>query len=338
MDFLDQHLSNWYVRLSRRRFWKGDYSEDKISAYQTLYKCLEVLAQLASPIAPFFTEKLFVDLNSITGKFTADSVHLTDFPQAVESQIDKGLEERMELAQKVSSMVLSLRKKTSIRVRQPLNKIMIPVQNGNFKEKVEAVKSLILSEVNVKDIEFMEDDSILVKQVKPNFKTLGPKYGKLMKLIAGEIAKLDKTQINELESDGKLNLSIQDQNIEITLNDVEVLTQDIPGWLISTVGQLTVALDITITDELKSEGVARELVNRIQNIRKDYAFEVTDKINVILEKNSELELAVKQNFNYICSETLAGSLSFTDSLENDKKLKIELTENLETNILVEKQN
>ncbi len=338
MDFLDQHLSNWYVRLSRRRFWKGDYSEDKISAYQTLYKCLEVLAQLASPIAPFFSEKLFVDLNSITGKFTADSVHLTDFPQAVESQIDKGLEERMELAQKVSSMVLSLRKKTSIRVRQPLNKIMIPVQNGNFKEKVEAVKSLILSEVNVKDIEFMEDDSILVKQVKPNFKTLGPKYGKLMKLIAGEIAKLDKTQINELESDGKLNLSIQDQNIEITLNDVEVLTQDIPGWLISTVGQLTVALDITITDELKSEGVARELVNRIQNIRKDYAFEVTDKINVILEKNSELELAVKQNFNYICSETLAGSLSFTDSLENDKKLKIELTENLETNILVEKQN
>ncbi len=261
MDFLDLHLSNWYVRLSRRTFWKGDYSQDKIAAYQTLYKCLEVLAQLSSPIAPFFAEKLFTDLNIITQRSKFDSVHLSDFPLANDSLIDKRLEERMELAQKISSMVLSLRKRTNIRVRQPLNKIMIPVVNGHIKDNVEAVRQLILSEVNVKDIEFMEDDSILVKQVKPNFKTLGPKYGKMMKSIAAVITGLGKSQIATLETEGKIDILVDEQKIEISLADVEIATQDIPGWLVSTVGPLTVALDITITDELKNEGIARELIN-----------------------------------------------------------------------------
>jgi len=337
MDFLDQHLSNWYVRLSRRRFWKGDYTDDKISAYQTLYTCLDVLARLSSPIAPFFTERLFLDLNGITGKHQTDSVHLTDFPTSDISLVDKRLEDRMELAQTISSMVLSLRKKTNIRVRQPLNKIMIPVLNDEFRENVEAVKSLILSEVNVKEIEFMEDDSMLVKHVKPNFKTLGPKYGKLMKSIATMLGGLDKEMIARLESEGKIDLDVEGQSIEIYAEDVEIFTEDIPGWLISSLGSLTVALDITITDELKFEGIARELVNRIQNIRKDKAFEVTDKISVGIEKNSELETAVKKNYNYICSETLADSLKFYDQIDNDK-IKIELTENLFTQIKVEKLN
>ena len=336
-DFLDRHLSNWYVRLSRRRFWKGEYTEDKISAYQTLYKCLEVIAQLASPIAPFFMEKIFVDLNEVTGRQKADSVHLTDFPVADEAVIDKDLEERMELAQKLSSMVLSLRKKTNIRVRQPLNKIMIPVLNNNFKAKIGAVKQLILSEVNVKELEFMSDDNILVKKIKPNFKTLGPKYGKLMKLIAAGLVKFDKAQIKQLETDGKYILQIEGQEIEITLADVEIITQDIPGWLISSMGQLTVALDITITDKLRNEGIARELVNRIQNIRKEKQFEVTDKIIVTIEKNNDLESVVKQNYSYIRAEILSDSLEFTKNIENDNKVLIELTENLKTNIIIEKQ-
>jgi len=336
MGFLDQHLSNWYVRLSRRRFWKGEYSTDKISAYQTLYRCLEVIAQLSAPIAPFFSEQLFVDLNKITGRQKASSVHLTDFPKTDRSLIDKDLEERMELAQKISSMVLSLRKKTNIRVRQPLNKIMIPVVNGHFRKNIEAVKRLILSEVNVKDIEFMKDDSVLIKHVKPNFKTLGPKYGKLMKSIAAKVTGMDKTQIARLESAGRTTIDIEGKKIEITLQDVEILTQDIPGWLISTIGQLTVALDITITDDLRAEGIARELINRIQNIRKEKQFDVTDKINITLEKNSELESAINQNYDYICSETLADSLTFSTDIDDFNKLKIELTENFITNIIVEK--
>ncbi|MCF8368404.1 MAG: isoleucine--tRNA ligase [Bacteroidales bacterium] len=338
MDFVDQHLSNWYVRLSRRRFWKGEYSHDKISAYQTLYRCLEVIAQLISPVAPFFAEKLFLDLNSVSGRISTNSVHLTDFPVSDNSIIDKDLEERMELAQKISSMVLSLRKKTNIRVRQPLNKIMMPALNGGFKEKVNAVSSLILSEVNVKEIVFMEDDSMLVKQVKPNFKTLGPKYGKMMKQIAASISQLQKEQIETLETDGFLMFTTSNEKVEITLQDVEIITQDIPGWLITTLGPLTVALDVTITDELKHEGIARELVNRIQNIRKDKDFEVTDKITIILEKNNEIESAVSKNFDYICSETLAESLSFQERLSREEMLTIELIENLSTNIQINKHN
>lgn len=336
-DFLDQHLSNWYVRLSRRRFWKGEYSEDKISAYQTLYRCLEVIAQLASPIAPFYMEKMFVDLNTVTSRLKENSVHLTDFPVADESRINKDLEERMELAQKISSMVLSLRKKTNIRVRQPLNKIMIPLLNNSFKNKIEAVKSLILSEVNVKKLEFMEDDSMLVKKLKPNFKTLGPKYGKLMKLIAAELSTFNSDKIALLEEKGTYEISIEDQKIEISLSDVEIITEDIPGWLISTSGQVTVALDITITEDLKDEGIARELVNRIQNIRKEKQFEVTDKISVIIEKNNNLESAVKKNYDYICAEILASSLDLTDRITEDHKMQVELTEDLKTNIIIEKQ-
>ncbi|MCB2221070.1 MAG: isoleucine--tRNA ligase [Bacteroidetes bacterium] len=337
-DFLDQHLSNWYVRLSRRRFWKGDYSKDKISAYQTLYRCLEVIAQLAAPIAPFFMEKLFTDLNSVTGRDKNDSVHLTDFPTADVSLIDKDLEERMELAQTISSMILSLRKKTNIRVRQPLNKIMIPLTETGLKEKIDAVKQLILSEVNVKEIEYLKDDSILVKQVKPNFKKLGPKYGKMMKSIAAEVALLEKSSIAKLENEGRLELNIGGEAIVIELSDVEILTQDIPGWLLTTIGKLTVALDITITDELRYEGIARELVNRIQNIRKDKDFEVTDTISVTIEKNEELEEAVNRNFNYICSETLAKELFFKADIQDSTKVKIDLVDNMETYLIVNKLN
>ncbi len=335
-DFLDMHLSNWYVRLSRRRFWKGEYTEDKISAYQTLYKCIETVAQLSSPIAPFFSERLFIDLNGTTGRFKTDSVHLTDFPVADDSYIDTDLEERMELAQKISSMVLSLRKKTNIRVRQPLAKILIPVSDDKFKSQLESMKQLILSEVNVKELEYMTDDSILVKKIKPNFKTLGPKYGKLMKSISSALVQLDKEQIKQFESDGKYSLQIDGQEIEIDLSDVEILTQDIPGWLISTMGPLTVALDITITDELKEEGIARELVNRIQNIRKEKQFEVTDKINVKIEKNNGLISALNRNYSYICSETLADSLELVESLNDSEKQLIELSDELKTHIIVTK--
>ena len=335
-EFLDLHLSNWYVRLSRRRFWKGEYTDDKIAAYQTLYRCLEVIAQLASPIAPFFMEKLFVDLNSVTAHLSSDSVHLTDFPLSDEKLIDKSLEERMELAQKISSMVLSLRKRTSIRVRQPLNKIMIPLMNNHFRENVEAVKHLILSEVNVKDLEFMEDDKILMKKIKPNFKTLGPKYGKLMKSINAALISFDNEQIGQFETAGKYNLQIEGQEVEILISDVEILTEDIPGWLISSMGNLTVALDITITDDLKHEGIARELVNRIQNLRKENQFEVTDKISLLIEKTNELEIAVQKNFDYICSETLADSLQLTDQILTNNKITIELTDEMKTNIIIEK--
>jgi isoleucyl-tRNA synthetase len=336
-EFLDLHLSNWYVRLSRRRFWKGEYDNDKISAYQTLYTCLETIAQLAAPIAPFFMERLFVDLNSVSVKQSFDSVHLTDFPKANEALIDKDLEERMELAQKISSMVLSLRKKTNIRVRQPLNKIMVPIQNNGFREKLDAVKEIVLSEVNVKELEYMLDDSMLVKKIKPNFKALGPRYGKLMKQIAARVNQWDADKIKLLETEGNLSINIDGQNVEILLTDVEIFTEDIPGWLVSSMGQLTVALDITITDELKQEGIARELINRIQNIRKDKQYDVTDKIAVTLEKNNVLESAVNKNYSYICSEILAESLKFQEQIvQNDKEI-IDLTDNLKTGIVVTKQ-
>lgn len=338
MDFLDLHLSNWYVRLSRRRFWKGEYTEDKIAAYQTLYTCLEVLAQLMSPIAPFFAENLFIDLNQISKKSSADSVHLTNFPKVDENVIDKSLENRMELAQKISSMVLSLRKKTNIRVRQPLNKILIPILNNGFKEDIEAIKALVLSEVNVKSIEFMEDESMLIKQVKPNFKVLGPKYGKMMKQIAIAVSLLTPEQISLLEKDGKIRLDFEGNNLELVDTDVEITTQDIPGWLISTIGSLTVALDITINDDLRDEGIAREVVNRIQNIRKDKQFEVTDKIVIILEKKPGLEEAITKNIEYICSETLAESLTMVGQVENSIAQTIDITEDIATQIVVNKLN
>mgnify|MGYP001231070784 CR=1 FL=1 len=338
-DFVSDHLSNWYVRLSRRRFWKGDYSDDKIAAYQTLYRCLEVVAQLASPIAPFFMERLYTDLNEVTGRIKADSVHLTDFPVADEKMIDMDLEERMELAQKVSSMVLSLRKRSNIRVRQPLNKIMIPILNEHNKTQLRAVENLILSEVNVKEIEYLtETAGILVKKIKPNFKTLGPRFGKLMKPIAAAIITLNPDQIAKLEEEEALKLTVEGEMIDITLHDVEITTEDIPGWLISSAGNLTVALDINITDELKQEGLARELINRIQNIRKDRDYEVTDKIRVQVEKLNYLESAIHNNLSYICAEILAESLILVDKIEDQNRVPVDLTEEYSTGILVERDN
>ena len=330
-DFVDEHLSNWYVRLSRRRFWKGEYTTDKISAYQTLYRCLETIAQLAAPIAPFFAEKLFVDLNGITGRYTVESVHLSGFPKADLALIDKALEERMELAQKISSMVLSLRKKTNIRVRQPLGKVMIPLLSENLRDQIESGRNLILSEVNVKTIEYIEDTSnILLKKIKPDFKKLGPRYGKMMKEIAALILEFDMPAISELEKMGVYQLNVNGTNVEITLDDVEIISDDIPGLQVAVLGSLTVALDTTISPELREEGIARELINRIQNLRKDNGFEVTDKIGVILQAHDEINLAVKNNLQYICSETLAQTFEIVSEIEGLEKTSIDLTESVQT--------
>ncbi|MEI6821803.1 MAG: isoleucine--tRNA ligase [Bacteroidota bacterium] len=335
-NFVDEYLSNWYVRLCRRRFWKGVYTEDKISAYQTLYKCLVTIAQLAAPIAPFFMDRLFQDLNNVTGQLKAESVHLTEFPIADEKLIDKDLEERMQLAQKISSMVLSLRKKTNLRVRQPLNKIMIPAADAKFKAQIKAIENLILSEVNIKEIEFLSDTGILVKNIKPNFKTLGPKFGKMMKQIAAKVGEFNQDDINKIEAEGLYNLTIDGEAIELLITDVEIITEDIPGWVVANMGTLTVALDISITPQLKEEGIARELVNRIQNLRKENNFEVTDKINVKIENNIEIISAVNNNNLYICSETLADSLEMVDALNESNKVEIELSEDISTYILIEK--
>jgi isoleucyl-tRNA synthetase len=337
-EFVDEHLSNWYVRLCRRRFWKGDYSEDKISAYQTLYTCLETLAQLSSPIAPFFSERLFVDLNAVTNKQTGYSVHLSSFPKYKEEWINKDLEEKMQLAQKISSMTLSLRKKTKNRVRQPLNKIMIPVGEDKMKSHIEEIKEIILSETNVKHIEYVdESSSILVKKIKPNFKTLGPKYGKMMKEIAAVINTLSKEDITQIEQRKELSINVANQDMVIKEEDVEIITEDIPGWVVANTGNLTVALDITITDDLKNEGIARELVNRIQNIRKEKDFDVTDKISVKIIEHNEIINAINQNKDYICSETLTESLNIIPAeQQNTKGIEIDLTNGVETTIFIEK--
>jgi isoleucyl-tRNA synthetase len=335
-DFVNEHLSNWYVRLSRRRFWKGEYSNDKISAYQTLYRCLEVVSKLASPIAPFFMERLFIDLNTVSGIEKTESVHLTDFPVADESKIDTQLEERMQLAQQVSSMVLSLRKKTNLRVRQPLQKILIPVVGEHIQLQLEKVSNLILSEVNVKELEYInESKGFLVKKIKPNFKTLGPRYGKLMKEIATAVGGFTQDDINQIEAEGQYNLQIGAETVEMTLADVDIITEDIPGWVVANQGNLTVALDITVTDTLREEGIARELVNRIQNIRKDRGFEVTDKIILTLQKNDLITNAVSNFNSYICSETLADSFTISDELLPDAE-QLELTDEITVSLKVEK--
>ena len=305
-DFVDAHLSNWYVRLSRRRFWKSEDNQDKLSAYQTLYTCLETVARLSSPIAPFFSEQLYRDLNNVTGRNEAESVHLTDFPEATRSFIDKALEERMEAAQLISSLVLSLRKKANIRVRQPLSKIMIPVANETMKNQIEKVSHLIKSEVNIKEIEFLSpDNNILVKNVKPNFKTLGKKYGKQMKQIQNYFANMSQEEIHQFEKNGGTHLDVDGVDVELTLEDALISTQDIPGWAVTSQDDLTVALDMTITDELMQEGLAREIVNRVQNLRKTGGFEVTDRIELLIEMNDKIQNAVDKFGDYICAETLA---------------------------------
>ncbi|MCB0409722.1 MAG: isoleucine--tRNA ligase [Flavobacteriales bacterium] len=338
-EFVNDHLSNWYVRLCRRRFWKGDYTEDKIAAYQTLYKCLEVVAQLSSPIAPFYMDQLYTDLTKISGKGNTTSVHLSDFPKVNESVIDIDLEQRMDIAQQVSSMVLSLRKKENIKVRQPLQKIMVPVLNSTFKRQLQDVEDLILSEVNVKELEYLEDTTgVLVKSIKPNFKTLGPKYGKIMKQIASVVNQFTQDEINEFEKNEGVTLNIEGQEVILDGNDAEITTQDIPGWLVITEKGITVALDITISAQLREEGIAREFVNRIQNLRKDSGLEVTDKIHLKILSHNEINNAVNNNKDYICSETLAGKLDLVEDLKQNEGLTVELEENVSTVISIEKLN
>lgn len=322
-DFVQENLSNWYVRLCRRRFWKGEYAQDKIAAYQTLYTCLITVAKLSAPIAPFFMDQLYKDLVKATATESYESVHLADFPECKEEMIDAKLESRMQKAQTVSSLVLSLRKKEMIKVRQPLSKVMIPVLDNTQKEEIEAVSDLIKAEVNVKNIQLLDDASgILVKQIKPNFKALGPRFGKDMGVVSKEIQKFGQEQINVLEKNGSISLNISDQEIILTLEDVEITSQDIEGWLVANSNGITVALDITLTDELINEGIARELVNRIQNIRKDSGFEVTDKIVVEIQKNEVIEKAVMTNKEYIATEILAKSIEFVDSLSLGTEVEI----------------
>ncbi|WP_339916035.1 isoleucine--tRNA ligase [Yeosuana marina] len=316
-DFTQDHLSNWYVRLCRRRFWKGDYEADKISAYQTLYTCMLTIAKLGAPIAPFFMDRLYMDLNSVTHKESFESVHLGEFPVFNELYVDASLERKMESAQTISSLVLSLRAKEKIKVRQPLQKIMIPVTSKQQKEEILAVSDLIKHEVNIKEIELLEDASdILVKQIKPNFKTLGPRFGKDMKAIANAVINFTSEDINKIEQSGVLDFVINGKNITLGLDDVEITSQDIEGWLVANEGALTVALDVTITDDLRKEGIARELVNRIQNLRKDSGFEVTDRIDVTLLKDDKIVKAVETNMSYIKAETLTEELEIMDQLNN----------------------
>jgi isoleucyl-tRNA synthetase len=333
-DFVQENLSNWYVRLCRRRFWKGEYGTDKIAAYQTLYTCLLNVAKLSAPIAPFFMDQLYRDLVKTTKSEDFASVHLALFPVSVENFVDKSLESRMMKAQTVSSLVLSLRKKEMIKVRQPLQRIMIPILDDNQRAEIEAVSDLIKAEVNVKEIQLLDDASgVLVKQIKPNFKALGPRFGKDMNLISKEIQSLSAEQINELDANGELSLVISGNSIILTSQDVEIATQDIPGWLVANANGITVALDITISEELKQEGIARELVNRIQNIRKDSGFEVTDKIKVQVQRSGELEQAIQNNKEYIMSETLTEELNFLDNVENG--IEIEFDE-IKTKIIITK--
>jgi isoleucyl-tRNA synthetase len=336
-DFVIENLSNWYVRLNRKRYWGGEYSKDKLAAYQTLYTCLITVAKLASPIAPFYTDKLFIDLNSITGKDDCDSVHLSHFPEYDSKFIDKALEERMDWAQKFSSMVLGLRRKVNIKVRQPLNKIIIPILNKNFKSSIEQVENLILSEVNVKEVEYLKDTAgMFVKRIKPNFKTLGPRYGQLMKAISAEIAHFRQDSINKLETVGSYELRIGDQDVILTMEDVEIATDDIPGWQVANEGALTVALDINITPELRQEGIAREFVNRIQNLRKESGFDVTDKILVSIQKHEVINEAVEGFKKYISTQTLAAKIDLVDSLTDDHAKQIELDDNVQTLIKIHK--
>ena len=319
--FVNDNLSNWYVRLCRRRFWKGDYTEDKISAYQTLYTCLDTVAKLSAPIAPFFMDRLYQDLNAVTGKDKAESVHLSNFPVADESKIDTDLVEKTHLAQSITSMVFSLRKKENIKVRQPLQKVMIPVLDKKTESQILAVADLIKQEVNVKELQLInaeEASTLIVKQIKPNFKVLGAKLGKDMKTVGAEISAMSSEQIATLEKEGKMNIA----GHEITIDDVEILTKDIPGWTVTSEGRITVALDLTVTDELRAEGVAREFVNRVQNLRKDKDFDLMDRISIQLEENNPFKSEINANNSYISAEVLANNIEFVDSLSQADEIEI----------------
>ncbi len=337
-NFVNDELSNWYVRLCRRRFWRGDYTEDKISAYQTLYTCLEKVAIMGAPISPFFFDKLFCDLNEVTSKDKAKSVHLADFPKADASIIDKDLEYKMDLAQRASSLVLSLRKREKIKVRQPLQKVMIPVLEKKMATAIEAVKDLIISEVNVKEISIIEDtEGVLVKKVKPNFKTIGKKYGQQMKGIMAALKTFSQTDIAKLELQEGWEMEIDGIAVKLDLEDFEILTEDIPGWMVASEGNLTVALDVALNSALIEEGIAREFVNRIQNIRKESGLEVTDRILLTIKSDDKINSAIKNNLNYICSETLADKLELSDILSENKTL-VEIDADIHSEIDVIKAN
>ena len=317
-DFVNDNLSNWYVRLNRRRFWGGGITEDKLSAYQTLYTCLETVAKLMAPIAPFYADKLFCDLIAVTGRESVESVHLADFPVCHEELIDKSLEERMQMAQSISSMVLALRRKVNIKVRQPLHTLMIPVLDAHQQESIEAVKQLILSEVNVKEMKFVENTAgILVKRIKPDFKKLGPRYGKIMKPLAAAIQQMSQDDINAFEKAGSFALTVNDQDVQLDRADVEIISEDIPGWLVANEGRLTVALDITVTEELRKEGLARELVNRVQNLRKSSGFDITDKVNLFILSNDMIDDAIREYRDYIANQVLAASIEIEDEAVSD---------------------
>lgn len=333
-DFVTENLSNWYVRLNRKRFWGGAFNQDKLAAYQTLHQCLETVALLAAPIAPFYMEQLYRDLQA---EGQAASVHLALMPEAVETLIDKGLEERMAYAQQISSMVLALRRKVSIKVRQPLQKIMIPILDARFEAQLEAVKDLILNEVNVKELEYLKESTgVLVKTIKPNFKSLGPKYSKLMKPIAAAIGAMTAEDIAAFESAGSFSVEVNGEKLQLLPEDVEIISEDIPGWLVANEGRITVALDITISEDLRQEGYARELVNRIQNLRKDSGLDVTDKIRLQIQRHAALDAAVEKHRTYISSQTLASDLQLVDTCNESGAISVELESELETFIAIEK--
>ena len=324
-DFVNDNLSNWYVRLNRKRFWGGGMTTDKLSAYQTLYTCLETVAKLMAPIAPFYADMLYMDLVKVTGRDNVVSVHLAKFPTYDESLINIDLEERMQVAQDITSMVLALRRKVNIKVRQPLQCIMIPVVDEAQRAHIEAVKALIMSEVNVKEIKFVDGAAgVLVKKVKCDFKKLGPKFGKQMKAVAAEVGNLSQEAIAELEKNGAYTLHLPDgSEAVIETSDVDIFSEDIPGWLVANEGRLTVALEVTITEELRREGIARELVNRIQNLRKSSGFEITDKISITISKNPQTDDAVTEYKDYICNQVLGTELTLADEVKDGTELSFD---------------
>lgn len=332
-EFVTEHLSNWYVRLCRRRFWKGDYSTDKISAYQTLYTCMTTVCKLMASFSPFYADMLYRDLNVVSNKEPFESVHLSNFPKADEAVIDKTLEAQMQLAQDISSMVLSLRKKTNIKVRQPLQKILVPVTDNTFAENLQHIKNLILTEVNVKELEYLTEDKLkLVKRLKPNFKTLGAKLGQNMKVLAGKVATFTQDDIRKLETEGGIDVQLGEDNFRLLLADAEIISEDVPGWQVAVDGKLTVALDVNISDELLKEGIAREFINRMQNLRKDMEFEVTDKIIVSVQQHEEITTALNQHKSYICAEILAQDLLIVDTVADTKTIEInDITINVSIN-------
>jgi isoleucyl-tRNA synthetase len=330
-DFVMENLSNWYVRLNRKRFWGGEFDKDKLAAYQTLYSCLETVTFLAAPIAPFYSDQLFKDLNKLSGRYNEESVHLAHFPAFKEALIDKELEQRMKYAQVISSLVLALRRKVNIKVRQPLNKLMIPVLDKGFEKQIEAVKNLFLSEVNIKELEFLNDTSgVLVKKIKPNFKALGPKYGKMMKVISAAISKMEQEDIALFEKEKSYVIDVNGEKITLLPDDVEILSEDIPGWLVASEGRLTVALDINITDELREEGIAREFINRIQNYRKESGLDVTDKIILTIQKHDAINSAINKFNDYIATQTLAEKVLLVEKCNEPGAKSVEIEDGVLT--------